>query len=183
MLLKREKAVYKHLGEYKGILIYLNISSTGLQFPFIKNKSLQRYLSNLIKLIQFSIKLLWVKGAIKSISFIYLMGVLQANISARNFLIADDLLLVLCDFSSSAIGDQNILVRQEIRYRKVNSVEPFYISVATKIFAISSLIYEIITKKRLYNKIEDKDKIKGLFRAQIFPLTVYILLRSIINKY
>jgi ABC-type uncharacterized transport system fused permease/ATPase subunit len=40
-----------------------------------------------------------------------------------------------------------------------------------------------MTRKRLYNEIEDKDKIKGLFSAQIFPLTVYILLRSIINKY
>ena len=39
-----------------------------------------------------------------------------------------------------------------------------------------------MTGKRPYNEIEDKDEIKGLFRAQIFPLTVYIPLRSIINK-
>jgi len=69
-----------------------------------------------------------------------------------------------------------------MRYRKVDSIEPFRISIITKIFAISSLIYKIITKKRLYNEIKDKDKIKGLFKAQIFPLTVNILLRSIINK-
>jgi len=50
-------------------------------------------------------------------------------------------------------------------YQKVDGIEPFRISVITKIFAISSLIYEIITKKRPYNKIKDKDKIKGLFRA------------------
>ncbi|XTI94254.1 hypothetical protein V2W45_1473472 [Cenococcum geophilum] len=119
ILLEREKAVYKHLGVYKGILIYLNISSIG----------------------------------------------------TRNFLMANNLLLVLCDFS-------NALVRQEMRYRKVDSVEPFCISVTTKIFAISSLIYKIMTKKRPYNEIKDKDKIKGLFRAQIFPLTVYIPLRN-----
>ena len=76
-----------------------------------------------------------------------------------------------------------MLVRQEIRYRKVDSVEPFRISVATKIFAISSLIYEIITRKRPYNEIKDKDKIEELFGAQMFPLTVYVPLRSIINKY
>ena len=36
ILLKREKTVYKYLGKYKGILTCLNISSTGLRFPFIK---------------------------------------------------------------------------------------------------------------------------------------------------
>jgi hypothetical protein len=96
--------------------------------------------------------------------------------------VADDLSLVLCDFSGSAIGDQDALVGQEMRYRKVDGVEPFRISVATEIFAIGSLIYEIITRKRPYDEIKDEDEIKGLFGAQIFPLTVYIPLGSIINK-
>jgi len=52
-----------------------------------------------------------------------------------------------------------------MRYRKVDGVEPFRISVITEIFAISSLIYKIITRKRPYNEIKDKDKIKGLFGA------------------
>lgn len=182
MLLEREKAVYKHLGEHEGILTCLDISSTGLRFPFIKNGSLRRYLSNPTKPIQFSTKLLWVKGATRSISFIHSMGVLQADISARNFLVADDLSLVLCDFSGSAIGDQDALVGQEMRYRKVDGVEPFRISVATEIFAIGSLIYEIMTGKRPYDEIEDEDEIEGLFGARIFPSTVYISLGSIINK-
>ena len=47
-----------------------------------------------------------------------------------------------------------------MRYWKVDGVEPFHISVAIKIFAIDSLIYEIMTRKRPYNEIKDEDKIK-----------------------
>ena len=65
--------------------------------------------------------------------------------------------------------------------KKINGVEPFCISIVTKIFIINSFIYKIITRKRLYNKIKDKNKIEELFGAQIFPLTVYILFKNIIN--
>lgn len=37
MLLEREKQVYKHLGQYEGILTSVGISAIGLEFRFMKN--------------------------------------------------------------------------------------------------------------------------------------------------
>ncbi|KAH8731033.1 kinase-like domain-containing protein [Phaeosphaeriaceae sp. PMI808] len=182
MLLEREKEVYRHLGEHEEILRCLDISAIGLQFPFMKNGNLRHYLSNPAKPIQLSTKLLCVKNATRSICFIHSMGVLQADISARNFLVDDDLSLVLCDFSGSAIGDQDALVGQETRYQKVAGVKPFCISIATEIFAVGSLIYEIMTDKRPYDEIEDEDEVEELFGKGNFPSTTYIPLGNVIRK-
>lgn len=49
-------------------------------------------------------------SAINSIVLIYKYRVVYTNISPRNFLIANDLLIYLCDFSRSTIGEYKALV-------------------------------------------------------------------------
>lgn len=103
-LLEREKEIYSHLGEHRGILPCLQIIDAGLVFPYLKNSNLRRFLHNSDGPITLSTKLGWIKSALRSIEFIHSKGVLQADISARNFLVADDLSILLCDFSGLMIS-------------------------------------------------------------------------------
>ncbi|KAF2277729.1 kinase-like protein [Westerdykella ornata] len=180
-MLEREKVIYKHLGQHEGILPCLQIIDAGLVFPYLKNGNLREFLRNSDRHIAIPTKLGWIQSALKSIEFIHSKGVLQADISTRNFLVADDLSILLCDFSGSMIGAQTSLVRPETRYEKVEATEPLDISVATEGFAIGSLIYEISTGKRPYDDIED-DEVERLFRQGVFPETGNVYLGEIIRK-
>lgn len=111
--------------------------------------------------------------------YIHSQGVYQGDVSARNFLVTDDLSIVLSDFSGSKIGDEESLVRPEIRYEKQGE-ELIRISRATDVFAIGSLIYEIVTVKPPYDELEDDD-VKELFKRAEFPSTANIYLGSIVR--
>ncbi|KAF1840129.1 kinase-like protein [Cucurbitaria berberidis CBS 394.84] len=180
-LLEREKEIYMHLGEHKGILPCFQSTDSGLVFPYLKNGNLRHFLCNSAELIVFSMRLDWIQTALRSIQYIHSKGVLQADISARNFLVADDLSLCLCDFSGSMIGARKNLVRPETRYEKFEGTEPVDISVRTEIFAVGSLIYEISTGKRPYDELEDGE-VEHLFRQGVFPTTSSLYFGGIINN-
>jgi serine/threonine protein kinase len=170
-----------HLGEHKGILPCLQITDSGLVFPYLKNGNLRHFLCNSRELITFSTKLDWIQTALRSIEFIHSKDVLQADISARNFLVANDLSLSLCDFAGSTVGTRKNLVRPETRYEKVRGTEPIDISVDSEVFAIGSLIYEISTGKRPYDEIED-DEVENLFSQRVFPTTNGLYFGGIIDN-
>ena len=87
--------------------------------------------------------------------------------------------IILSDFSGSKIGDGGGLVRPETRYEKQGE-ELIRISGATDIFAIGSLIYEIVTGKPPYDELEDDD-VEKLFKRAEFPSTVDVYLGGIIR--
>ncbi|KAF1995581.1 hypothetical protein P154DRAFT_473991 [Amniculicola lignicola CBS 123094] len=180
-LLEREKEIYKHLGEHDGILPCLQITNAGLVFPYLKNSNLRQFLRDYDGPVMLPTKVGWIESALKSIQFIHSKVVLQADISARNFLVADDLSIFLCDFSGSMIGAKKNLVRPETRYEKFQGTRPLDISIATEAFAVGSLIYEISTGKRPYDDIED-DEVESLFRRSVFPRTTNVYLGDIIRN-
>jgi len=118
MLIEREKKIYSHLGRYPGILHCIGISDAGLKFPYMKNGSLRPFLRNTKVEIPFLVKLNWIKTALATFDFIHSKGVVQADVSARNFLVTDDQSIVLSDFSGSMIGDEKNEVRPETHYQK-----------------------------------------------------------------
>lgn len=101
--------------------------------------------------------------ALATFVFIHSKRVIQGDVSARNFLVTDDQSIVLSDFSGSMIGDEKSLVRPETRFEKQGE-EPIKISIATAVFAIGSLIYEIITGRPPYSELEGDD-VEKLFKA------------------
>jgi len=122
-LIEREKEIYRHLGKHKGMLPCLQITDAGLVFPYLKNDNLRHFLRNSDGPISFFTKLNWIKSALESIEFMHSKGVLQADISARNFIVADDLSIFLCDFSGSMIGAQRNFVWPETRYEKLEGTK------------------------------------------------------------
>lgn len=111
---------------------------------------------------------------------IHSQGVIHADISAGNFLVADNLSIKLCDFSGSAIGDLKPFVEEEGRYRLAPySPRP----TKTDMFALRCLIYEISTSLRPYEEIDDRhEEIQNRYAAQIFPSLDHLKYRNIIHK-
>jgi serine/threonine protein kinase len=177
-LLEREKKIYRHLRKHSTILRCLEISDAGLEFPYVKNGNLRTFLRNDTSKPP-QLKLGWIKTALVAFDQIHSQGVIQGDVSARNFLVADDLCIVLSDFSGSKIGDEESLVRPETRYEKQGE-EPIRISRATDIFAIGSLMYEIVTGKPPYDGLEDDD-VEKLFKRAEFPSTTDVHLGGIIR--
>lgn len=108
----------------------------------------------------------WIKNAIDAVAFIHGHGVVHADISARNFLVADDLSIKLCDFAGSVIGDMEALVEEEDRYR----LAPWSPrSFQTELFALGCLIYEISGGTRPYDEVEDVEEVARLYARHTFP--------------
>jgi serine/threonine protein kinase len=183
MMLEREKEIYQHLGVQAGILAPLEISSVGLVFPFFKNGDLRAYLQKTWGEVGQDQLMLWTEEAVERISFAQSMGVYQCDISTRNFLVGDDLSLVLCDFSGSRVGDKEELVGPETSYEKFLRDDQYGTvqrSMEGEVFSIGSLLYEILTGQKPYSDLTNSE-IKDLFQRGIFPSTRTLALDTIIQ--
>jgi serine/threonine protein kinase len=157
----------------------LEISDAGLKFPFMKNGNLRAFLrSDVLKLPNARLK--WVKTALVAFDYIHSQDVIQGDVSTRNFLVADDLSIILSDLSGSRIRDEESLVRPKTRYEKQGE-GLIKVSIATEIFAIGSPIYDIVTGKPSYDELEDDD-VEGLFKQGEFPPTANVYLGGIIRR-
>ncbi|KAL9046520.1 MAG: hypothetical protein Q9214_000661 [Letrouitia sp. 1 TL-2023] len=155
-LLECEKKIYNHLGRHSTIFHCIKVSDTELEFPFMKKGNLRTFLRNDIPK-PLHLKLEWIKTAFGAFHYIHSKDVVQSDVSARNFLVRDDLSIVLSNFSASKLGDEESLVRPETR-----------------------LIYEIVTGKPPYDELEDND-VEKLFKREEFPSTFDVYLGGVIR--
>ncbi|RJE18117.1 Protein tyrosine kinase, partial [Aspergillus sclerotialis] len=121
----------------------------------------------------------WIQNAIGAVALIHSYGVIHADISPRNFLVAEDLSIKLCDFAGSIIGDLEPLVEEEDRYR-ISPWSPR--TFKTDLFALGCLIYEISTGVRPYNEIDDHEEIERLYSANLFLNLEGLRYGDVINK-
>lgn len=183
MMLEREKEIYQYLGLRAGILAPLEILPVGLIFPFFKNGDLRAYLQKTWGEVGQDQLMLWAEEAVERLSFTQSMGVYQCDISTRNFLVGDDLSLVLNDFSGSRLGDKVGLVGPETSYAKAlqdDQYDTVQGSIEGEVFSIGSLLYEILTGQKPYNDLSNNE-IKDLFKRGIFPGTSTLALDKIIQ--
>jgi serine/threonine protein kinase len=181
LCISREKLIYQTLPKDPNILECLAATEKGLQFPYYRLGNIRDYLRKHNKKLVSNIQDQWIKNAIDAITLIHAHGVIHADISPRNFLVADDLSIKLCDFAGSVIGDLEPLVEEEDRYR-ISPWSPR--NFKTDLFALGCLIYEISTGQRPYNEIDDSEskEIERRYAAQIFPSLVGLKYRDIISK-
>lgn len=109
LCISREKLIYQTLPKDPNILDCLAITDRGLHFSYHQLGNLRDYMRD--KEIPDHIRDQWIKNAIDAIAFIHTRGVIHADISPRNFLVAEDLSIKLCDFAGSVIDDLNPLGR------------------------------------------------------------------------
>ena len=181
LCINREKVIYNSLPKYPNILDFIAITEQGLRFPFMRLGNLRDYMQSHNNQLDSYIRDQWITSAASAIAILHSNGVVHADISTRNFLVADDLSIKLCDFSGSKIGDLEPFVEEEDRYR----MSPWTArSKMTDIFALGCLIYEISTGLRPYHEIDDEhyEEIERRYAAQEFPCLDGIRYQDIIYK-
>ena len=178
----REKLIFSILPANDWVVPCSRISDTGIRFPYFRNGDLRAYLLNHNAEITTETRMHWVYSAVQSVIFIHSFGILHADISARNFLVADDGSAKLSDFAGSAIGDKQPLVSEETRYRQIHGVTASTHSIQTELFALGCLIYEIMTGVRPYEDIDNEATIEERYRTQTFPSLDNVTYANIIKK-
>ncbi|QDS77083.1 hypothetical protein FKW77_007387 [Venturia effusa] len=177
-LIEREKLIYRHLGHHQSILHSLRLSELGLTFPHMKNGNLRDILRKNAPR-PTALTLQWILTILEGFDYIHSLQVFQGDVSARNVLVADDLSVVLSDFSGSRIGEKSCLVRPETRY-EIQTMQPFEVARRSDIFAIGSLIYEIIEGRPPYDELEEDEVVKRFQQAK-FPSTAHMILGEVIK--
>lgn len=177
LCLTREKLVYQNLPQnHANILKCLAITDQGIQLPYLRNGDVRSYSQN--NPIDMKTRNRWIENAIDAISAIHACGIVHSDISPRNFLVADDLSIQLCDFAGSKINDLDSLVEEETRYRLPSRFR----NTTTDIFALGSFIYEVSTGSRPFADIEDDDQIERMFTERNFPNLEALDHRDVISK-
>ncbi|KAJ5783774.1 uncharacterized protein N7518_009451 [Penicillium psychrosexuale] len=164
LCITREKLIYQTLPKNPNILDCVDITEQGLHFPYYRFGDLRTYLRD--NKPSEDIRQKWIKNAIDAITFIHSHGVVHCDISPRNFLVADDLSIKLCDFAGSVISDMEAYVEEEDRYRLAPWTPR---SFKTDLFALGCLIYELSGGTRPYDEIEDVKEVARLYASQNFP--------------
>lgn len=149
---ERERTIYARLPKNINILDCIAIEDGRLHFPFLRLGNLRDYLTSHNKVTGSQLRDQWIDAAVDAIAFLHRFEIVHSDISARNFLMDDDLSIRLCDFSGSSMGSQPSLVEEEDRYRILPNAPR---SIKTDIFALGCLIFEIMTGSRPYNEIPD----------------------------
>ncbi|GJP87269.1 hypothetical protein AnigIFM60653_001136 [Aspergillus niger] len=177
----REKAIFGSLPKHNDILECLGITDSGIWLPYMRNGNLRDYIRKSHAQLDDRTKETWVRNAVSAIEFIHHHSIIHGDISARNFLVADDLSIKLCDFAGSGIGNMPPVIAEEDRYRK-SPESPR--SFRTDLFALGCLIFEIMVGARPYEEISDEDweVIAENYEHGIFPHTESLKYGDIIYK-
>ena len=176
LCIDREKLIYQALPKDPNILNCIAITERGIHVPYLRQGNVRQYLQT--HSLDAQTRDRWIGSAIDAIITIHTYGIIHSDISARNFLVDDDLSIKLCDFAGSGINDLESLVGEESAYHSSPSLPRTF---QTDIFALGSLIYEISTGIRPFADIDD-DEIEKRYTAQHFPSLRGVFYHDVISK-
>ena len=136
--LENEKAAFQRLGHYEHIVEWHALRSDGIEMKYMSNGPLSRFQQYHTP----SGKQLhsWICSIAAAITYAHSRNVIVGDIAARNILIDDDLSAKLCDFTDSAVLPFDA---------DISGVVQDFASIYTDIFQFGSLVYEMITGKRI----------------------------------
>ncbi|WEW56748.1 hypothetical protein PRK78_002199 [Emydomyces testavorans] len=181
-----EREIYARLGPHPNILQCYGefecILGRGIVLDYLPAGPLAQY----IALEHFpSQRTHWPAQAIEATSYIHSKGVIHCDIGTHNFLLRNDGSIVLADFYGSILDGSPAGVSTAARYSRPLSLKQRLLNQTEKddIFALGSVLYEIVSGHRLYEGKEDGEIFK-LFQQRQFPDTSAISgpLRLVIEK-
>ncbi|KAI9730245.1 MAG: hypothetical protein M1834_006009 [Cirrosporium novae-zelandiae] len=121
--LENEKKIYQHLGFHDNVMRYVQISKGGIEFPPMKNRSLDEFL--LQQKPGQTQQLNWIRDAAAAVIYAHSKRVFIANIVAQNFLIDDDQSLKLCNFHDARIIPEYLNMNEVGKQFEFSICEPF----------------------------------------------------------
>lgn len=181
--LRREYVAYQRLPRHPRVLqLHSDSTPQRLVLPYLRNGCLRDFLrdtssssvadsssSNSSSLSWSQRRLQFAADAAESLSILHSVQIIHGDINSWNFLLTDDFRLCIIDFSGSTIDGEAGSGFEGFRYCLPRSFhDPS--TVRTDLFALGSLLYEIMTGETPYQSCEDQE-VEEYFRKGIFPPT------------
>ncbi|KFX93020.1 hypothetical protein O988_07039, partial [Pseudogymnoascus sp. VKM F-3808] len=125
-------------------------------------------------------RLQWACDAAEGLQLLHEHRVWHCDVRTLNFLLDDELRLKIIDFEGSSLDGCEPSALETTRYLLPRDpLEPS--TIATELFALGSLVYEIMTGREPYKELED-DEVTALFVEKSFPLVDQLLCGDVIMK-
>lgn len=182
--LRREYFAYQRLPRHPRVLqLHSDSTPQRLVLPYLRNGCLRDFLrdtsssssvadsfsSNSSSLSWSQRRLQFAADAAEALSILHSVQIIHGDINSWNFLLTDDFRLCIIDFSGSTIDGSAGSGFEGFRYCLPRSFhDPS--TVRTDLFALGSLLYEIMTGETPYQSCEDQE-VEEYFRKGIFPTT------------
>lgn len=175
--LRREYAAYQRLPQHPRFLrLHSDSTSEKLVLPYLQHGCLHEFLrSPPVSLPQ---RLQFAADAAEGIDLLHGVGIVHGDINSWNFLIDDDFRLCIIDFSGSTIDGVPGSAFEGYRYCLPRPIDDPS-TTRTDIFALGSLLYEIVTSEEPYEQCEDQEAVE-YFEQRHFPATQDLPLARII---
>ncbi|KAI9841629.1 MAG: hypothetical protein M1837_000476 [Sclerophora amabilis] len=112
-----------------------------------------------------ALQLRWIQQVVESIVYLHSKEILHADISCNNFFLDDNFDLKVGDFAGSSIDGSRSLVAYDVSHDHPALTS---VSVESELFALGSVLYEIITGFPPYKGLSHTE-IKDAYRHEHFP--------------
>jgi len=163
-----EHQIFSALGDHERLVKYLGKVGDGLLFRRAVNGDVRHYMANAKPgTICNELRLKWSKQAAQAIQFIHSRGVVHCDIHPNNFLLDDQLNILLCDFAGSLLGNLDGEAMESIRFYLPR--DPLATpTVRTDLFALGSAMYWILSDHEPYDNLSET-QVVACFLSKEFP--------------
>lgn len=163
---ERERQIYARfteLGGHQGILLYhSDVDGHGIRLQYAPKHDLQSFIK--AQDVSLDVRLKWVTQVADALGFIHDAGIIHGDLTTANIFLDDGLDAKLADFAGSSIDSSRLLVAVTVSYENPGRV----LSVQGDIFALGSLMYEVMTGERPYAALSEAN-VRARFMKHEFP--------------
>ncbi|KAH8433040.1 uncharacterized protein LDX57_010679 [Aspergillus melleus] len=163
------------LGSHPRILASKGLNENGLVLQYASNGNVYERVTSEPG-ISFDQKLRWCKQAAEAVKYIHEKGVIHCDINLRNFLLDDNLNVLLADFQGmlKSTHGETLLdgLSRECSKSFMPRIHGDFANVKTDIFALGSAIYFIMLGHEVFpelDNLEDDEQIASRFQSGQFP--------------
>ncbi|KAL3471629.1 kinase-like protein [Aspergillus californicus] len=181
--MRLEARIYQQIGEQPCLprMINWDADTCCLTLEFLENGDLQEYIRQHHQSLTPELRIQWAKQAVQGPAALHCSGVLQCDISPRNFLLDVDLNLKISDFGGTSLfgSEPSAVAKTRFRHADFNwDVPPTF---ADDIFSLGSFLYFIMTGNYPYPE-QTSDEVEKLYTEQDFPDLTHVTCGSIISQ-
>lgn len=165
-----EKRIYERLDErggHAGVLKYFGAhDESSIRLQYAAKNDLRTYFHHHASTVSMSQRRKWTTQIVEALEFVHRVGVVHGDLTCANVLLDEDLNAKVADFSGSSLDGSPLLV-----HVTASHAHPVYAgSVKGDLFALGSLLYQIVTGKPPYSGLTDR-QIEDRYAKGEFPVT------------
>lgn len=167
-----EKRIYERFqqyGEHSGLLRYYGPYESGIRLEYAPKWNLSTFLRKHPK-VDVKQRLRWAQQITDTLCFVHAANVIHGDLTSNNVFMTEELDAKLADFGGSSLDGSSLLVVVNISHQYPGPL----LSIQADIFALGSVLYNIMTGAFPYQELLEKEKeneIKALYEKGKFPKT------------